>query len=394
MKLIILVLLLITSLGVTVFVSNAQQNQNVTITKSEVEALQNRISELEKKLQTVENVEKMELAAKLAEAQAKLRNADIDKLKGELRESNNDWLREWNNWFIGIVTFIVLIIGAALVLVLRTLIEKAIEKKLDGFQRSVEQVKKQQERIRIIERDYAAQMLAEPEKISESGEYIYSETVRSLSEQTIIDVIYHKAISIYTRIRAAEILKKRNPERSLPVLLDMVNSFLDIDVFKDEYFDLDYFDDLLPLFKDIRNETTYRGLSKLLARVQKLNDDTDLKKVYLNWIVFSLAYIGDALNIDKAIPKMKEALPILLISDHEDSNSLEEDSNNLENLVNYFHRFDEHEGIKEILENGLTKGMPEVETRCLLLLSERYPDFVEKWKTDKDTDNTESEVTQ
>ena len=143
----------------------------------------------------------------------------------------------------------------------------------------------------------------------------------------------------------------------------MVNSFLDIDVFKDAYFDLDYFDDLLPLFKDIRNEKTYRGLSKLLARVQKLNDDTDIKKVYLNWIVFSLAYIGDALNTDRAMPKMREALPNLLISDHEDSN-------NLENLVNYFHRFDEHEGIKEILENGLTNDMPEVETLCLELLPE------------------------
>ena len=35
--------------------------------------------------------------------------------------------------------------------------------------------------------------------------------------------------------------------------------------------------------------------------------------------------------------------------------------------------------------------MPDVETQCLELLPERYSNFVEKWKTDKETANTESE---
>ena len=100
------------------------------------------------------------------------------------------------------------------------MIADRVEKHLKGFQESVEQVKKQQERIRIIERDYAALILAEPDIYNyEDEEYVYPERIRSLSDQTIIDVIYHKAISIYTRIRAAEILKKRNPERSLPVFI-------------------------------------------------------------------------------------------------------------------------------------------------------------------------------
>ena len=37
--------------------------------------------------------------------------------------------------------------------------------------------------------------------------------------------------------------------------------------------------------------------------------------------------------------------------------------------------------------------MPEVEKQCLELLPERYSNFVEKWKTDKVTANTESEET-
>ena len=53
----------------------------------------------------------------------------------------------------------------------------------------------------------------------------------------VLDVIYHKTYPIYVRIRAAEIFKKRNPVQSLPVLLEMVNSFLDTDIYKDEDID-------------------------------------------------------------------------------------------------------------------------------------------------------------
>ena len=74
-------LLLAALLGITAFLSFAQQNQNTQKPNSEIEALKKRISVLESKLQTVENVEKMELSAKLTEANAKLINTDIDKLK-------------------------------------------------------------------------------------------------------------------------------------------------------------------------------------------------------------------------------------------------------------------------------------------------------------------------
>ena len=164
----------------------------------------------------------------------------------------------------------------------------------------------------------------------------------------------------------------------------VVNSFLDTDIYKDED-TVWHLRDLVPLFKDIHNDKTYRGLSKLLGRVVKLKEDTDLKKAYLNWILFSLAYVGDALNTESAISRMREALPNLLIKN--------EDSHNLENLVNYFDKFDEHEGIKDILTNGLTEGMPDVETRCLELLPEQYSDFVKDWKDKKEDTNTESKET-
>ena len=144
--------------------------------------------------------------------------------------------------------------------------------------------------------------------------------------------------------------------------------------------------DIVPLFKDMHNEKIYRRLSKLLARVLRLKEDTDLKKAHLNWILFSLAYVGDALNTGKSISRMREALPNLLISN-------EEDSNNLENLINYFDKFDEHEGIKEIYNAHVKGKLPELEEKCLDLLEEKFPDFVKEQREEKASTDNESEGT-
>ena len=94
--------------------SFAQQNQNTQKSDPEVEVLKKRISELESKLQTVENVEKMELAAKLADANAKLANAEFGRFERELRDSNDEWLRTWSLWFF--ITGFLVLIGTPLVL--------------------------------------------------------------------------------------------------------------------------------------------------------------------------------------------------------------------------------------------------------------------------------------
>ncbi len=386
MKFNFLYIILAAFLVVFAFWLYAQVDHTYKTLESQIGSHTERLEVLEIPPQTGEDEEKIKLRTQLADANTKLINADFDKMKLELKESNQQWLWEWTA-FLGVMFAV---FGLALWFVVKSLIADKVEKHLKGFQESVEQVKKQQERIRIIERDYAAQILAAPDEISESGEYIYAETVRSLSEQTILDVIHHTAFSIYVRIRAAEILKKRNPEQSLSVLLEMVNSFLDTDVIKDEDIDtMWHLRDLVPLFKDIHDEKTFRGLSKLLARVLKLKEDTDIRKAQLYWIVFSLSYVGDALNTDKVIPKMRDALPNLFVSD-------KEDSNNLENLANYFNKFQEYEVIKEILTSGLTENMPDVEEHCLKLLPEEYSDFVKDWKenTNKDNEKTnESEPT-
>ena len=68
-----------------------------------------------------------------------------------------------------------------------------------------------------------------------------------------------------------------------------------------------------------------------------------------------------------------------------------ENENALKDLVEYFAKFQEHEGIKEILTNGLTEGIPDLEKQCLDLLKERHSNFVRDWKVEKEDTNTESE---
>ena len=113
MKAFITCLLLVALLGIIFAVSFAQQHQTSQKSNQDIKTPEERISELESKLQTVENVEKLELAAKLADANAKLRNAEIDKYKRELKDANDGWLRTWSLWFVGIIGFLVLIVGGA-----------------------------------------------------------------------------------------------------------------------------------------------------------------------------------------------------------------------------------------------------------------------------------------
>ena len=110
MKKYIVSIILVILLGMVPPLLFAQQNQTVPKTDTEVEKLKMRVTDLEGKLQIVENVEKMELAAKLAEAEARLINTEFDKLKLELKDSNQQWLTTW----ILIILAILSVVGYAL----------------------------------------------------------------------------------------------------------------------------------------------------------------------------------------------------------------------------------------------------------------------------------------
>ena len=63
-----------------------------------------------------ENVEKIDLQAKLAEANAKLADTEFGKFKRELKDSNDEWLRGWSSWFLGVIgVFVAIFIGVGAV---------------------------------------------------------------------------------------------------------------------------------------------------------------------------------------------------------------------------------------------------------------------------------------
>ena len=101
-------LLLVALLGIISPLLPAQQNQSAQKLEQKIEALEKQLLEMQKQLQAVENVEKMALQAKLAEANTKLANAEFGKFKRELKDSNDEWLKRWSSWFVGVIGFFVL----------------------------------------------------------------------------------------------------------------------------------------------------------------------------------------------------------------------------------------------------------------------------------------------
>lgn len=381
MKLNIIYLLLIALLGITVFTSIAQQNQNVPKTDMEIE-------KLKIQLQTVEN-EKMEVETKLAEANTKLINTDIDKLKGELRESNNNWLKTWNNWFIGIVTFIVLISGAALLLVLKTLIENGIEKRLDGFKDAVDKVYIIEDQLRLLRKEQTASKIEatfQPDFGSGLGlprenETRREEALKEILEETLLDVFGDKKYHSGIRHKAAKVLAQKLPPVVDP-LFSQLNSAIDPESDIISKIGKGTLRDSIAILRGIGNLEVYDWLTKYLNRLLLL-ENIELKDSFLTFTFFSLLYVGNALDTGNSISKMKEAIPHLKIQEIK--------TQNIEDLARYFDKFGEYEGIKEIYNVHAKGKMPALEETCLNLLKKKYPDFVREQREEKASTNTESE---
>ena len=391
-------LLLVLLWGLMFSSSFSQQNQSTQKPPSELEALKKRLSELEGKLQTVENIEKMELAAKLADANAKLRNAETDKYKRVLKDANNEWLRTWSLWFVGIIGFLVLIVGGAFWFWLRSrtdeLIAGSVEKSLNGFKEGVAQVdilKNQLEeavgqvnilrnQIRILEKEHAASVIAGSVHLYDSQGESYSETIKALSDNALLDLFNDKTSNLDYKYKAAEILATRNSPRLVSPLLEYLNSIVDSnDDWDDGFIPEHRLRWLVRLLEQIQTQETYDGLKKFFNRL--LTENPKYEFVFLTFTVFTLADISVKLQIEELVPVLKNTIPEL------DPQQL--DSEGLIRLAVYFNRFNDPEGIMEMLRANLPLGLPDVEQKCLELLVDYYPEFVEERM--RETSGTQNE---
>ena len=378
MKIHIICLLLIALLGITVSASIAQQNQNVPKTVTEVE-------KLKIQLQTVEN-EKIGLETKLAEAKAKhaeanakLINTEFDKLKLELKDSNQQWLRNWIFIILGILSVVGFALWKRLTTKMDGLIENEVNKRLTDFEGAIEKVKILEPQVRILNKEHAGSVL---ERYRHYPPEDYPEQIKELQEQAILDVFNDETRHLELRCKAAEVLANRRSTGLVSPVLKCLNSYIDSDFdWEQNYRTQHLLCDLVHLIGYVRTTETYETLKRFLE--QLLSEKPEVKRYILTSITFSLVYVSSELNTKDSVPVIRNAIPILDI--------YPENENALKDLVEYFAKFQEHEGIKEILTNGLTEGIPDLEKQCLDLLKERHSNFVRDWKAQKETTNTKSE---
>ena len=369
--------------GIMFSLSHAQLNQSTQKPNPEIETLKIQ-------LQAMEN-EKIELTAKLLDAQAKLAeanvkliNAEFGKLERELRDSNDGWLMKWNAFFLGVLA----VIGIALWFSVKSLIADRVEKSLNGFKKAVDQVNTLKNELRILRKEQAASLLEttfQPDFGSELGypkenEARREETLKELSEETLLDVFGDKKYLLAVRHKAAEIMTQKSPPLVGP-LLELLNSAIDPDSDIVAEIEQNRLRNSAAVLGRIETPETYEGLTKFLNRL--LTENPKHKDLFLKWTVFSLAYLSIKLNNRESAFILRRSIPYLDVKIQDDQA--------LKDLAEYFHRFNELEGIKEILTNGLTNRMPEVESKCLELLQKHDPDFVRDWKAQKETANTENE---
>ena len=385
-------------LGIMFSLSFAQENQSAQKPDSDI-----KFSAFQNQLQTLEN-EKIELETKLADAQtklaeanAKLLNVEIDKYKRELKDANDEWLRTWSLWFAGIIGFLVLIMGGAFWFWLRSragqLIADSVEKSLNGFKEAVEQVDTLKiqlkealeqvnilrDQIRILEKEHAASMLRNfmyyrPED--------YPEQIKVLPEQAVLDVFSDETHHLELRSKAAEVLTYKQSPRLVSPALKFLNSVVDSDFDWEQNFETQYYiGNLASSLGYISTPEAYEGLKKFLERL--LTENPGNKGLVLTPTAFALAYVSSELNKRDSVSILKRAIPFFRVSSDED--------HDLKTLAEYFEQFNEPDGITDILTNDLTNMMPEVETQCLELLQKHDPDFVEKWRAEKENANTQNE---
>ena len=362
----------------------AQQDQNPQKSDSEIKPLKERVSELEKQLQIVENVEKLDLQAKLAEANAKLANTEFGKFERELRDSNNKWLREWSDWFLVVVGFFVIVSGVVssifwfwLKSTANQLIADTVEKNLNGFKEAVDAQDVIKNQLKELKKERAASVLEKFITLFLNEEHNHPEQIKALSEEDLLQVFEDERYALELKYQAAKVLAVRKSPRLVPPLLAFLNSVIDSELDIDRSTG-DHLRSYINFFTYILTPDTYPGITKFLNRL--LTENPKHKDLFLTETVSLLVWVSFQLDIGDSVPILRRAIPHL--------KNLQTQQIPLGNLARYFDIFNEPEGIKEILNQHVTSGMSDAEDRCLELLQKHDPEFVNEWRARETTDNS------
>ena len=390
MKVFIASLLFLASLVMRVPVLFAQQDPSYQKLVQEVKVLKEQVSTLQDQLQTVENVEKMKLSAELAAAKTELINTEFSKFERELRDSNDGWLMKWNGFFIGVLAVflgLLALVGRSLWLQFKSdtdrLIANEVGKRVNRFEEAVDRLDEIKDQLKVLQAGHAISVLEHFTPYYSSEESHYREQTTLIPEEALVQVLGDETRYLSLRLKAADVLAYRKSPLLVAPLLELMHSIVDDDRVY-HYHDINSWGyQLIKPLGQIHTQASYQGLKKFLNRL--LTEDLAHKGLLLPSTVFTLAAVSVELNEGDLVSILRESIADLEVdSHHEDA---------LIKFAEYFDKFKEPEGIRNILTNGLTDKMPNVETRCLGLLAEYDPNFVNDWRERKASANTETEET-
>ena len=244
----------------------------------------------------------MELAAKLADANEKLRNAEFGKFERELRNSNNKWLWTWTAFFVGILA----VVGVALWFSVKSLIADRVEKSLNGFKEAVAQLDEIKNQLKVLEKEHAASVLENLDHFLLHYDSSYHKQTDVISEESLLKVFNDDTRRLELRYKAAVVLADRKFEPLVSLLLEFLNSVVDSDRSMEIKSNARNF---VYLVGQTNTQEAYQGLKKFLNRL--LTENPKCKDWFLTYTAFSLADISVNLEIVESVSVLKKALPAL-----------------------------------------------------------------------------------
>ena len=113
---------------------------------------------------------------------------------------------------------------------LKTLIEKGIEKRLNGFKESVDKVSILEGQIKILEKEHAVSLLEDVNIPILAELERYPRQTKALREEVLLEVFSDKTCGLGIRWTAVNVLGARKSPRLVSPVLNYLNSVVDSDL--------------------------------------------------------------------------------------------------------------------------------------------------------------------
>lgn len=342
----------------------AQVDHTYKTLESQINSHNERLEVLEIPPQSGEDVEKIKLRTQLADANTKLIGADFDKMKLELKESNQQWLWGWAG-FLGVMFAV---IGVALWFFVKLLIEDRVEERLNGFKESVDKVSLLEGQIKILEKEHAVSILdGFPYGVTKDLSRQH-EPIKSLSEDVLLEIFNDKTLNMSIRMNTIEVLAARRSSFLVSTVLDYLNSIINSDIdWGTTLITRQYPKRFLDSLRTIKSEEAYQGHIYFLNRLIKENPKN--KGLFLPPTVLTLAKFGLEMQVRDWVDMLREVIPDLI--------TLKPIYMDLIVLAKDFDQWHAPEGIREILEHIDADEYPQVKDTCLELLDKYHSTNIE-----------------